>query len=113
MEEITDKNFLVSCLNTLPNDIYNAEIKVLEAQKGVTQAKEFLAAKEADLYAEGLIDGKNAEIRNAQLRQLTAEERSGVALAENRLAQCRINLSCLQNQFSACKAIAGMFKGAE
>ena len=107
------KTDLMAQLQALPDEIYNAEIKVLEAQKGVTQAKEFLAAKEADLYAEGLIDGKNAEIRNAQLRQLTAEERSGVALAENRLAQCRINLSCLQNQFSACKAIAGMFKGAE
>lgn len=100
-------------LSTLPDEIYLAEMKIFEMQNNVTEAKEALSAKEADLYIQGVIDGKNAEIRNAQVKQFTAKERMAISVAENKVNQARIELNKLQNTLTAYRAIAYMLKGAE
>lgn len=107
------KQDLIIKLRELPGEIYLAEMAILEAQEGVTKAKDILSAKEAALYAEGKIDGKNAEIRNTQLKQLTTAERNNIAIAENALNLARIGFNQLQNTFVAYRAIAYMFKGVE
>lgn len=108
-----DKNELMDRIFKMPTAIFNAEMALFNSQSELAKAKEALAAKEADLYTEGKIDGKNAEIRNAQMRQLTTPERNEIAKAENSLNLARIALSRQQNEFTAYKAIAGMLKGAE
>jgi len=72
-----NKQDLIVALADLPGAINFAEVTILEAQANVTKAKEALSTKEADLYSENKIDGKNAEIRAAQLRQLTTQDRLG------------------------------------
>ena len=104
---------LIEKLSTLPDEIYLAEIAIFETQNKVTVAREQLGIKEANLYDQGLIDGKNAEIRNAQLKQMTTPERNDIAIAENQVNLARINFNQLQNTLLACRAIAGMLKGAE
>jgi hypothetical protein len=104
---------LINKLSGLPGEIHFAEMAIFGAQDGVTKAKDILSVKEADLYSEGVIDGKNAEIRTAQLRQLTTPERNEIAKAENALSMARIAFNQLQNYFTAYRAIAGMLKGAE
>lgn len=106
-----NKAELITELELLPSRIEAVERDVLTQQQEVSKAKEALANKEADLYTEGKIDGKNAEIRNAQLRQFTTQERNEVARAENDLNLARIALNRHRNEFSAYEAIAGIFKG--
>ena len=108
-----NKQELINKLSILPSEIYVAEVAILEAQEGVSKAREILSTKESDLYAEGKIDGKNAEIRNAQLKQLTTPERNEIAKTDNALSTARINFNKLQNTFLAYRAITGMLKGVE
>lgn len=108
-----NKQDLVSLLANLPGQINRAEIDILVAQDAVIKSKDALSAKEADLYTEGKIDGKNAEIRNAQLKQLTIPERNEIAKAENALSMARIHYNLLQNTFSAYRAISGLLKAGE
>ena len=108
-----NKQELITKLSTLPDEIYLAESAIFEAQDGVMKAKDILSTKEADLYSEGKIDGKNSEIRTAQLRQLTTPERNEIAKAENALSMARISFNQLQNTFVAYRAIAYMLKAGE
>ena len=108
-----NKHDLIVALADLPGAINLAEITIIEAQANVTKAKETLSAKEADLYTENKIDGKNAEIRAAQLRQFTTQERNDIAKVENILSLARIQYNLLQNHFSAYRAIAAMMKAGE
>ena len=108
-----NKQDLINRLSTLPGEIYLAEMAIFEAQDGVSKAKDVLSDKEADLYAEGKIDGKNAEIRTSQLKQRTTFERNDIAKAENALSMARISFNQLQNTFIAYRAIAAMLKAGE
>ena len=107
------KDELIDKLASLPDEIYLAEMAILGYQNELTKTKEVLTLKEAELYTEGVIDGKNSEIRTAQLKQLTIPERNNIATAENELNLARINFNQLQNTFVACRAIASMLKGVE
>lgn len=107
------KQDLINYLQAVPGHIEQAEQAVLTAQEQIITAKDALSAREAELYNEGKIDGKNAEIRSSQLKQFTTPERNEVAKAENDISQARIKLARLQNNFSAYKAIAYMLKAGE
>ena len=108
-----NKQELIDKLTSLPGEIYLAEMAILGYQNNLVKEKELLTLKEADLYTEGKIDGKNAEIRAAQLKQLTIPERNNIAIAENELNLARINFNQLQNTFVAYRAIAGLLKAGE
>jgi len=104
---------IITRLLEMPTEILNAESILLNAQADIFEAKELLSAKEADLYTEGKIDGKNAEIRNGQLRQLTVLERNNVMSAENNLAHARITFNHLHNEFKVLQTVAYLIEGVE
>lgn len=104
---------IIARLLEMPEEIYNAEIAIFDAQVQILGVKDILAAREAELYAEGKIDGKNAEIRSGQLRQLTTAERNNVATAENNLNSARITFNHLHNEFKMLQIVAYLIEGVE
>lgn len=58
-----------------------------QASRRLSAARESLEETIAELYAEGAIEGKNKEERDACLRRLTAAERFELHEAEDTLAQ--------------------------
>ena len=104
---------IIARLLQMPEEIYNAEIAIFDAQVQILGVKDILAVKEAELYAEGKIDGKNAEIRSGQLRQLTTAERNNVATAENNLNSARITFNHLHNEFKMLQIVAYLIEGVE
>lgn len=105
-----DKQIIIDKLLRLPEEIKSAELAVIDAQVVVTKAKEALMRKENQLILDRLIDGKNAEIRGAQLKEFTKVEREAVNIAENKLALARMELNQLLNQFKAYRAIAELLE---
>lgn len=108
-----DKQVIIEQLAELPQQIGEAENLLIERHNAVQSAKEALIAKEDELILAGSIDGKNAEIRAAQMRQFTLAERKRLQDAENAVTKARVGLACLNNRMSTLKAIAGLLKGAE
>jgi hypothetical protein len=104
---------LIEKLATLPQMIEVAETELIALTGIVNNAKEVLLGKEDMLYLNGSIDGKNAEIRNAQLREKSFYEREAVKDAENAVGIARVKLNRLNNELAICRAIAGMLKGVE
>ncbi|MFD0682406.1 MULTISPECIES: hypothetical protein [unclassified Paenibacillus] len=113
-----DKSSIVYRLLELPAEIAAAETKLLDANALLLGAKAELQHKEDGLYVgvfedDGMkIDGKNAEIRNAQLRQFTEVERHAVAAAEDGVAIQKHHLNKLLNEFKALQSVADLLKGA-
>ena len=100
-----DKTTIIQRLLELPNEIEAAENEVIEMCEKVSKAKDDLTGKESVLLLSGKIDGKNAEIRSAQLRELALQERQAVNDAENALSGARAYLTKLQNTFRALQTI--------
>ena len=69
---------------------------LLETSEVEIRAREYLKGREMEILAkEGVINGKNAEIRAAQLRELTKVEREALTKAEKekRFAVYRLELA--------------------
>lgn len=105
------KQEIITRLLALPAEITTAEDIVLEANRQVVQAKEFLQQKEDDVLLGNLIDGKNAEIRAAQMRQHTELEREDLAEAELKLKNEVARLSRFKDELRALQAVAGLLQG--
>lgn len=105
-----NRQTVIENLAKLPALIEAAEMGVLRLQEQVDESKEELKDREGDLQLKGAIDGKNAEIRAAQLRQMTKMEREEVGQYENLLAEKRIELNRLLNEFRAYRSIARLLE---
>ena len=101
-----DKTALITRLMEIPGEIRRGETVLIDLMYDLQAAKDQLASKEADLVLAGEIDGKNAEIRNAQMRKLTTTEREAVVAADRMLALHRVDLTLLQNEFRAMRSVA-------
>jgi len=112
-----DKQELIKRLLELPGEIETWERDVIYSQCGILEAKNQLANKETELLlakdedGKPIINGKNAEIRNAQLRQMTKEIRNKIVDAENTLIQKKATLNHSLNKFKALRAIARLMGG--
>ncbi len=100
------KNDVIKRLRELPGEIQAQENALLEAVQHQEAYAESLSNTEAGLLLSGAIDGKNAEIRAAQMKDKTAEERAKVREAENLVANARIGLNALLNELKSLQAIA-------
>lgn len=98
-------------LLALPNEIAKAEDVVIESHRQVLLAKDILQQKEDDLLLGNMIDGKNAEIRAAQIRQHTEHERLNLSNAELRLKNDVARLGKLRDEFRALQAVANLLQG--
>ncbi|GIO36246.1 hypothetical protein J41TS12_11070 [Paenibacillus antibioticophila] len=95
----------------LPAEIASAEDAVLEAHGQLVQAKEALQRKEDDVLLGNGIDGKNAEIRAAQMRQHTELEREDLSEAEMKLKNAAVRLGKLKDELRALQAAASLLQG--
>jgi len=106
-----DKQGIIQRLMELPGEIEQAENDLIEAQAEVQNAKDDLTNLEGELLLSGAIDGKNAEQRAVQMRQLTIIERQNLAEAEQSLAGSRAHLNKLQNTFKALRSVVRLISG--
>lgn len=108
-----DRNAIIARLLELPGEIKDAEDEVIEAVDILQGQKSKLTEKQDTLLLSGSIDGKNAETRNAQLREKTTDEQFSIRQAENDLSVAKAHLNHLLNEQSNLRAIAGLLKGDE
>ncbi|UUZ80673.1 hypothetical protein LJK88_38445 [Paenibacillus sp. P26] len=107
-----DKQSIINRLLASPAEIAAAEEATLQANMKLVTAKEMLQQKEDSLLLGNAIDGKNAEIRAAQLRQYTEHERESLADAELNLKNAVARLGRARDEFRALQAIVELIKGA-
>lgn len=106
-----NKQTIISRLLELPAEIAKAEQAVIEAQITLESAKNILTDAESYLLIGEKINGKNAEIRAAQLREHTKVEREAVTLAGDTLAQRSVYLRSLQNELKVLQSVALILGG--
>lgn len=105
------KQEIVKRLLSLPTEIAVAEESVLQANMKLVLAKEMLQRKEDDLLLGNMIDGKNAEIRAAQMRQNTVHEREILADSEINLRNEAVRLGKCRDELRALQAVTSLLKG--
>lgn len=105
------KQDMANRLLELPGEIAEAEDEVLSANVQLVQAKEALQQKEDGLLLGNVIDGKNAEIRAAQMRAHTENERDILSDAELNLKNAVTRLNKLKDEFRALQTVAGLLQG--
>ncbi|MUG45489.1 hypothetical protein [Paenibacillus woosongensis] len=103
---------IVDRLLALPREIAIAERALLATEEELRKRKSDLQAKEDELLSNGTIDGKNGEIRAAQLRSFTGFNRQEVAFAEKDLMKAQVDLRLLNTELEALKAVVDLLKGA-
>jgi hypothetical protein len=105
-----DKKQVAKRMMELVDELSNAEAKVIGAGFALDVAKAALADIEAELLIceDSPINGKNAEIRAAQMRQETTAERQAIQAAEAALLKEKTSLNKLQNEFKALRAIVAI-----
>lgn len=108
-----NKEYCIQRLQDLPGEIRDADKTVLTAMNNVLDAKDALTSKEKELVESDVINGSNAEKRKAQIESLTVEERDILVAVENEQRQKQVELTFLQNEFKAYRAIAGLLAGKE
>lgn len=106
-----DKQVVINRLTELPGEIEERENDLLDAKEALTNAKEALIDKQNELLVTGAIDGKNAEIRFAQMRNLTTQERAQITKAEIEVGLAQVNANRAINQFKAYRAVAKIIHG--
>lgn len=108
-----DRTQIATRIIEIPPLIAERELAVLEANRAAQRAKEYLAERESELILDGVINGKNAEIREAQLRASTAAEREQYFAAESAAAVERVKLNALHNEFKALQVVAKILGGGD
>lgn len=101
-----DRVQIATRLMEIPAAIAEQELAVLEANRAAQRVKEFLTERESELLLNGAIDGKNAEIRAAQIRANTTAEREQYFAADGAVAMERVKLNALHNEFKALQVVA-------
>lgn len=106
------KDMIINNLWIIPNSIQAAEETLLAKAVALNCRRAQLADAEAALALDPeRVNGKNAEQRAAQIRQLTAQERADVDAADIEVRQAQIALNLQQNEFKAALALARLVGG--
>ncbi len=105
-----ERELVIQRLEQLPMEIERAEKNLIDAVMAQTAAVDALKEKESSLQLSGLIDGKNAEIRQAQLAEKTKPERDAVKTAEAEVSEAKMVYNYKLNEFKAARAIAGLLQ---
>lgn len=109
------RELLIADLTVLKISIQVAEAEVFTAFKDVQDVKRLLQIREDEILmdrAEGVkIDGKNAEIRAAQIREATAYERLSVQEEEKVFEERKLELANLKTELRINLALVELVKG--
>jgi hypothetical protein len=110
-----DRATLIERLLALPGAIHETEGMLIGAEARLAGARRQLEDRETVLLAtdDGGITGRNAEVRAAQLRSLTARERDRLQEAEESLREARRAYHGVLNEFSALRAAAKLLAAPE
>jgi acetylglutamate kinase len=106
-----DVSSVAKAVDAGPMKILTLEKKVLELEDRRRELMFELQIAEANLLTSdnSIINGKNAEIRAAQLLQETAPERIQINEYEREIARTKSELTFEQNMFRANQAILAFF----
>lgn len=102
---------LIAELTALKQSIVIANEEVYTSSRQLMVVKDDLRVKEDSLILGGVIDGKNAEIRAAQMSQHTIIERQEVADIEDYLENAKKNLNNLRVELQISLALVELVKG--
>ncbi len=103
---VIEANEVIQRLLDLPGEMAERESELLRFEEDRRQAEVALQAATDTLLLSGLIDGKNAEVREAQVRAGTTTERAALAMEERLVASAKFRLHCLQNEFASYRSVA-------
>jgi hypothetical protein len=104
---------LIDQLGRLPGMIETAEADLQELEAAKRSLAFQIEGKEAGLLAAGQVEGRNAEERQARLRQETCSERQSLLVLEQRLAGAKRVLRYRENEFAAARALVRLLSGSE
>ncbi len=104
---------LIEELLKTPERIFAAEATLLNSEQVHRQAKEALADREASLLIEGTIDGKNAELRQARLREATESLRAHVEETRAPVEFLRLAAEKEQQQLQVLRSVARLLATEE
>lgn len=107
-ELLTTQQYLSTLALSLPEiveSITRKEMRIFKIQQEVADLKLAIQIAEDHALMAGTIDGKNQEIREAQLRLCGGDQRGALREAERRLAYEKIELSGLHLQFKALRTM--------
>lgn len=111
---MTTRENIITRLLELPAAIAAAETAILDLEQVKQEAAGSLQRVEDDLLLNSiLIDGKNAETRAAQLRNLTQDTRGYVQRLELQKAGLAVTVRNLNNEFAALRSVARLLQVTE
>lgn len=101
-------------LGSYPKTIYDLRCSAQETIDLIVQMQAELRDRECQylLMEDGPINGKNEQIRAAQLHEQTAPERARLAELQRVLARRELLVEHVENQFEACLAMAKLMAPA-
>lgn len=106
--------------NRLPqcaDELHRAELHLIETANEVAAARSALESMEDALLLGNVpgaaIDGKNAEIRAAQMREHTIAQRADLAYAEQRHRDAAARVRIAQAEVSCWRSVARLMGGEE
>jgi hypothetical protein len=102
---------LIDTLLQLPEAIRRREYDLLRREEDQERLEEELSFKERELLLTGKIDGKNADIREAQMREHTNGFHEKLAEGRGAIQRAKLDLHYAQARFSALKAAARLLAG--
>lgn len=97
-------------LTELPEAMANVEALIFAATWATLAAKKNLEEVTASLYLSGSIDGRNSEMREAQILLQTVAARDHVRTCEMEEANQKRALRDLDREFGALRAIARLLR---
>lgn len=104
-----ERNFASTVIDDLlsyPAKLNESEIKLINAKKRVDQIKEQIDIKRYSLLVSGVIDGKNSEIREAQIEEKISGDKKNLREAKENLDVEEANFHLLENEYQSLLAIA-------
>ncbi|MGB9812431.1 MAG: hypothetical protein ACPLRZ_11605 [Thermovenabulum sp.] len=110
---LLNKEWIISRLQILPEEIEKAEEEVIKATINLEKAEEELSEKESELILNGEINGKNETERKSQLTMKTKAERNKVEEAKHGLMKARLKYNRKVNEYRSVRAIASLISSIE
>jgi len=111
---MTTRENIITRLLEMGTAIAAAETTVIDLDQVRQEAAASLQRMEDDLLLNStLIDGKNAETRAAQLRNLTQDTRGYVQRLELQKAAAAVEVRRLNNEFASLRSIARLLQVTE
>jgi hypothetical protein len=100
------KAYAIERLLVLPGAAAVAELELLALEAEKQAAAAALQDREDELILTGQIDGKNAEVRAAQMRAVTITERHRLEEISRRIARQKVSIHHLQAEHASLRSVA-------